>query len=685
MHRLLPALALSALALAAYSNSLGGEFVLDSKGLIAQDARVQAATAENVDLILNRTYWWPYGESGLYRPATTLSYLLNFAVLGNETRPAGYHWINTLLHVANILFVYLLAVRLIREERVAWFVAAVWAVHPVLTESVTNIAGRADLLAATAVLGGVLLYLESREAAGWRRVAWLAGLAAATTLGVFSKESAVVVVGVIALYEIAWWSDQRSIASLKLACVAVLPPLVVMWLQRSAVLAAAGQATFPYTDNPIIGADFWVGRLTAISVMGRYLWLMVWPATLSADYSYAAIPLARGSGADWLAWVAVVLAAALAAGAFWRSRRVFFFAALAFGSFLPTSNIVIAIGSIMAERFLYLPSVGIVACFVLAVFAGARLVNLKMLAPIALGVVIVALGARTVVRNADWRDDVTLGTATVQANPASYKGHKMLAEALYDSDPSHDNIDDVIAEAAQAVAVIDSLPDALNAGAMYLDAGGYYLEQGERLRLASATDAAATLTADQRRPYEQAVSLLRRAEAIGDAQRQARADERFSPAFAQVYRRLSIAYMRLGDSRQSLDTAVRARDLTPVDPDVHVRLAEALLAVNRPDDAAIALTGGVMTTGSQALAQALLSMYGAGLDPDGCAMLGSGATATLNPRCPIVRRHLCAATAETLTSLLQAGRRDLAERRKATAIAQFGCAAAPLDAVLPPG
>ena len=126
--------ALCAVALLAYSNSFRAGFTFDNKGLLLQDPRIREATAKNIGLILHRTYWWPYGESGLYRPITTLTYLFNYSILGNGDQPAGYHWVNFVLHAGNVLLVYALALRLMRKLWPAVFVAAVWAVHPVLTE-----------------------------------------------------------------------------------------------------------------------------------------------------------------------------------------------------------------------------------------------------------------------------------------------------------------------------------------------------------------------------------------------------------------------------------------------------------------------------------------------------------------------------------------------------------------------
>ena len=342
----LAALALCVLTLLAYSNSFGGGLVLDNKVLLL-DLRIRDATPENIDLIFQHTYWWPTGEAGLYRPFTTLSYLFNYAVLGEEDQLFGYHVLNLILHLGNVLLAYALALRLIRRFWPSIFMAAIWAVHPASTESVTNIVGRADLLAAMAVLSGFLMYLKSREASGWARGVWLAGLMAVTTIGVFSKESAVAILPVILLYELVWWKEFRASWP---GCAATLAPIAVMLWKRSAVLAASPPAEFPFTDNPIVGADWWTGRLTAIKVIARYLWLTIWPANLSCDYSFGQIQLARGGAADWFPCV-IVLAAAIAVLLLYRwNRTAFFLACFAILNFVPASNLLFPIGTIMADR-----------------------------------------------------------------------------------------------------------------------------------------------------------------------------------------------------------------------------------------------------------------------------------------------------------------------------------------------
>jgi hypothetical protein len=110
----------------------------------------------------------------LYRPLTTLSYLLNYSVFRNGAHPTGYHWVNFALHGLNVALVYALGLLVFCAEGPALALAAIWGLHPLLTESVTNFVGRADLLAALGVLAGLLCYARARQAVGRRKLTWLA-------------------------------------------------------------------------------------------------------------------------------------------------------------------------------------------------------------------------------------------------------------------------------------------------------------------------------------------------------------------------------------------------------------------------------------------------------------------------------------------------------------------------------
>lgn len=94
-----------AAALVAYSNSFNAGLIFDNRPVILQDPRIQAATLHNAGLIFKEGYWRINPHSGLYRPITTFSYLVNYSIFGDGPNPAGYHLVNFALHGVNISLV----------------------------------------------------------------------------------------------------------------------------------------------------------------------------------------------------------------------------------------------------------------------------------------------------------------------------------------------------------------------------------------------------------------------------------------------------------------------------------------------------------------------------------------------------------------------------------------------------
>jgi tetratricopeptide (TPR) repeat protein len=434
-------LALWVLVFAAYSNSFQASLLFDSPPVIEQDPRIREATPQNIRSILTGGYWYVNATAGLYRPVTTFSYLLNYAVLGNDTRPAGYHWINFALHCINVALVYALGLLIFGQASLALALAAIWGLHPVLTESVTNIVGRADLLAAFGVLAGLLCHAGGVSVAGRRRLVWLAVMVVAQTVGLFSKESAAVLPGVMLLYDLIW-PERATWRSRAPAYAALALPFAAFFYLRGGLDT---HMLVEFTENPLLHAGFWTARLTAVKVIGKFLWLFLWPARLSADYSYNAVPLFGSTASFWenaepLIAVAVCLVSALLAVllALRRSRTgkpLLFFLGFFFVALLPTSNLIIIIGSIMAERFLYLPSVGLAGCVVAASQVLGQRSSLKwrygpQAAWIAMGLVCLVFAGRTYARNFDWQDERSLWSSTVNVCPFSARPHYNLGTVL---------------------------------------------------------------------------------------------------------------------------------------------------------------------------------------------------------------------------------------------------------------
>ena len=452
-----------ALVFAAYSNSFDAGFVYDNESAILQDARVHDANLHNVHRILTESYWVDQPTTDLYRPATTLSYLLNYAILGNGTNPAGYHWVNLLLHAVNVSLVYAVGLLIFGTPALGLALAAIWGLHPLMTEGVTNIVGRADLLAAFGILMGLLCYVRATPAAGWRKARWLIALALSQTIGLFSKENAVVLPALMLSYDLI--SPERSIWRRRILSYAVLAlPLIAFFALRSQLHM---HLEVPFHKNPLVDAAFWPARMTAVKVIGRFLWLFIWPSRLSADYSYNSVPLFQWPDLQALMALALCIAGIALSLRLRRENKpacffiLFFFIALA-----PTSNLFILIGSTMSERFLYLPAIGLTGCAVALICAHQAL--RKSLWAVT-GILCLALGARTYARNFDWHDEATLWTSVTNVNPDDALAHVNLGNALLEI-PGR--MPDAIQEYQTALRIYPNYAEAHNnLGALLLQSG----------------------------------------------------------------------------------------------------------------------------------------------------------------------------------------------------------------------
>ena len=538
-----PIAALWLAALLAYSNSFGAALVLDSNGVILEDSRVTAATRDNVRGILTGEYWPGSTQSGLYRPVTKLTYLFDYAILGSRANPASYHWINFLLHGINMTLAFYLGMALFEETWLALALAALWGLHPVLTESVTNVVGRADLLAGFGVLAGLLCHIRARE----QKWPWLAILPLVAAIGVFSKESAIVLIAAMALYDFTWGKPNWP----AYPCVAIA--FAAFWWARTYALHGVGAIHASFTDNPVAFTGLWEGRLTAVKVIGRYLLLLIWPARLSCDYSFNEVPLS-GWG-DFGALLALGVCAAAIALVFQRRQRhrvLFFFTIFFFVALLPSSNLLVTIGSIMAERFLYLPALGFGGCVVYLLRGRPRWI---------LAAACLLLAARTYVRNRDWRDEASLWASAVQAAPDSYKVHMAAAGGL--------SLREAQVELERSLAILDPLPDARNLPIAYVNAGGLFRDLGD-----------AAPPPNREMWYRKSLETLLRGERIRAATG--------GTGWYQLYEELGETYRKLNDPDHAAVSILMGRAVAPWNGSLKAELEDVLRVANRENVCSLA-------------------------------------------------------------------------------------------------
>jgi len=670
-------MALGALLMAAttlvYANSFSGLFEGDSGLLVAQDLRVRQASPENLALIFSQQYWYPNSDSGVYRPLVTLSWLLNYSILGNGDRTAGYHAVNLALHLTNVILVWLLCIIIWDDVLPALFTAAIFALHPVNVEAVTNIAGRADLMAALGVLAGLLLHTQLGKSAGGRRPAILLGMFLAALFGIFSKENAVVLPAVMLLYDTVFRS-RREAGSVISGYVAVLLALIAMFGVRHLVFSRLPLPDLPFVDNPLVGASFWTGRLTAVAVIWRYLALLLWPRNLSWDYSYNQIPMA--GPADGLAALAGLLLA-LAALA-WLHRRhapacffgMFFFIALA-----PTSNLLLIIGTIMAERLLYLPSIGFAGCMVAAAFALSRRLGglrARYIAAGALILVIAGLGLRARLRNFDWTDGERLWSSGAETAPNSFKTHLAVTYGLSRKGLNLANIDYAISEAKRGVSIIEGLPPLQTAIPAFDTLASLYKTKGDLLLLQPQPEAGNEF-------YLVALDVLLRAVPLDRKYNQERMRKELArgvpPArirfkgYAFLYVNLADVYRRQARFADAIEALRYTLRITPKDEGLYHQISDLHSVLGQPEEAIVWDWQAVLVGGTAQSQQRLVAAY-ASLDPKGCALVASKP----NRDCPLVKTHICTASRELAELLSTSGLPDEADRQRRTGL-QDGCGA----------
>ena len=418
----LPVLILMLTTCLAYFNAWPDALALDDASFAIEDRFAYLSGADYLRFF-TEDLWAASGlESGLYRPLLLVSLALDAAVFGDWI--PGYHLINILLHVLVTLLVFGFCRQVLRCSNVspaaaipaACFAALVFAVHPVHAEAVNSIFNRSEMLVSIGVVGSLWWFLNN-----WRsdkRKAW-AGLALAYFPVLLCKESGAVLPALAVL--LIWLTGSGSARQKlrqSLPVLWLLLPLTLFLVLRANASGHEAAAGFALHSGP--------NRLPDVVVMWfESLKLLVWPHPLTI---FHALP----SSNFWLAaGIQMVLAAAaLVAGGRGRAGVLaglsFFYIAL-----LPASRIIGEPGMVphVAERYLYLPSVGLAMTLALELpwlmkKLGRRSVFIASLAVLAIFI------SLTWARNQDWSSATNLAEHDYARDSSSGRIVETLVEAL---------------------------------------------------------------------------------------------------------------------------------------------------------------------------------------------------------------------------------------------------------------
>ena len=402
-------------AIAVYANTFTADFTYDDFDVVAKNLTLRSVAG--IPGLFTSTYWAGLdsaSDKSLYRPLTMTTYALEYQAHG--LNPRWFHVVNVILHALVSLVLCLVVRQVTRSGTVAFAAALLFAVHPIHTEAVSNIVGRAEVLALLGMLGTIAAYLTAMAARG--KAVWLWGALSVLTYlaATMSKEVGITAPALIVAAEIIYPRRRYLLKAAPRAISTFLgfggAAALFLLLRGEAVtnrVAHVGLAHAPAPER----------IMTALRVLGEYVGLLLAPVRLTADHWL--VPLVRRpSDPGFLA--ALLALSALGLAAFWSRKRrpeIAWGLAVAAVTVFPVSNLPFAIGVMKAERLLYSPSAGflVAAGGVLAALIESR--RGRRAGLIVLVAATVILSGLTWRRNVDWHDNRSLATATLARTPAS--------------------------------------------------------------------------------------------------------------------------------------------------------------------------------------------------------------------------------------------------------------------------
>ena len=560
-----------------YANSLHGPFLLDDHRAIEDNMSIR-------DWRSTAAVLHPPRQTPLTgRPLPNLSFAINYGLGGLAVE--GYHAGNVLVHLLAALALFGVLRRSFARDLPglpgslaagvpALMGALVWVVHPLNSDTVNYLTQRTESMMALFCL--LALYAAIRGLDGKRLNRWELAAVVAAFCGVASKESALVIPFIVAA-----WDRTFAFPSWSAAWARRCPLYGLLTLSWLIFAFFARELPFFAPGGFEEQVSRWTYLLNQGPIITQYLGLTFWPLGLVFDYG-APEALSLTEAAPSLVIIAVLLAATGTAMVlrpalgFW---GLWFFVTLA-----PASSLIPIPTEVGAERRMYLPLIGLIATVVLLVYqlAASRPGAFRRRAAVAgTAILVLALGASTMVRNRDYRTSLGMWQTVLDRRPHA-RAHEHLAVALRDAG----DIEAAIAHLRLGA------PDSGNARHALASA---LLEQGDLTGAIAEFREFVRLhqTSPRIVPAREEFALaLQQAGDLGGAVEQHRAIVATAPSSTEGRLRLADALVEAGDHSNAITELREAVRLEPANLSALLNLG-VLLTDDRPDEAVELLRRGL--------------------------------------------------------------------------------------------
>jgi protein O-mannosyl-transferase len=433
-RHLLVALGLAAFTLLLFLRTVGHDFIVfDDQDYVVRNYRVlQGLTPANVA--------WAFTTLKLvnWHPLTWLSHMADVSLWG--LWPGGHHLTSVVWHALNAALLYLVLVDLTARPGRALLVAALFAVHPLRMESVAWVSERKDVLSGFFFLLTIGAYGRYARAAtrakSWK---WYALTLLSLALGLMCKSMLVTVPCVLLLLDL--WPLARLRRDTLGRVVIEKIPMIAMSAAFSVVTVLAQRHGGAIPEERYYPTAIRFGN--AIWAYGRYLRKTVWPSDLAIFYPYVGLggepfPWGRAAASGVVLLIVTAIAIAL-----WRRERAVLVGWLWFlGMLVPTIGVVQVGAQSMADRYSYLPQIGLLIAIVwgvgmLSEYSAGRAngasAGLVRLGPLAGALAVIALAITTFMQLPNWQNTITLFDHAVRVTDRNTRAHVCLGLGYTDA------------------------------------------------------------------------------------------------------------------------------------------------------------------------------------------------------------------------------------------------------------
>lgn len=381
--------------------------------------------------------------SNYWRPLLLVSFAFDYHLFG--LNPAGYHLINLFWHVLSAWLIYLLFYQLSKKQWLSFLPAFLFLVHPLQTEAVTYVSGRADPMSAALVLLSLLCYTLYRKQ---DKKIFIGGSLLFFLASLFVKEQSIMLPALVFIIEFFFFFDKKKWReSLKIflpfVFIAVVFFLVrVFFLNFNDLLSGVDYASSYDTSLK-------TRLLTFTYVFIKYLQLLFAPFNL--HMAYEVNPVTSFFSWSVAGFILAISSLAYLIKKYWQRDKLLVFSLAWFLILLIPRTNIISINRPLYEHWLYLPMAGFWLAIILLVQ------KIKINKKISLAILILFIGFLsflTISRNLDWRDPITFYEKNLRYTPNSYIQHNNLGMAYADAGRTQE----AIKEYQTAIALADIYP-----------------------------------------------------------------------------------------------------------------------------------------------------------------------------------------------------------------------------------